>query len=141
MTTRFKICIIEDDAEDIQLLTDAFESIDTNIRLEITSFQSPLNFLKSLSIFTSNELPHLLIIDLKMPEFNGLEILKRLKNDKKLEHIRVITLTSSSSAQDIKDAYHHGADAYHVKPLEYEHLCEFACLVANYWGRFTVHAQ
>ena len=61
----------------------------------------------------------MVLLDLKMPKINGLEVLKAIKADEHLKTIPVVVLTSSRETQDLAECYRHGANAYVVKPVEY----------------------
>ena len=72
--------------------------------------------------------PHVILLDLRLPKIDGLEVLKTLKKDKKLRDIPVVVLTSSDSELDIAKACEYQADSYMVKPLDFD---KFAVLMRD----------
>ncbi len=73
------------------------------------------------------------LLDLKLPKVNGIEVLQRLKADERTKDIPVVVLTSSAESRDMSDAYRYGVNSYLTKPIQFE---EFAKAVANlglYW--------
>ena len=77
--------------------------------------------------------PLLILLDLKLPKVNGLEVLRRLRGDGRTGSIPVIVFTSSTEEQDILDSYRLGANSYIRKPVDYGQFCQDMGLVMNYW--------
>lgn len=75
----------------------------------------------------------LIILDIKMPKVDGLEVLKRVKSHPVLKFIPVVILTSSSIEEDIKTSYEHHANAYIVKPVSYNEFREAVKLLGKFW--------
>lgn len=83
----------------------------------------------------SAQLPAVILLDLKLPQVDGLEVLRRIRADARLRLVRVVMLTSSSEARDIQASYELGADSFVRKPVEYETYMEAVGLVGRYWAR------
>lgn len=78
-------------------------------------------------------LPRLIMLDLKLPKVDGLEILRRLKADERTKLIPVVVLTSSREENDRVKSYHYGANSYIVKPVEAESFFEAVKKIGLYW--------
>lgn len=77
--------------------------------------------------------PVLVLLDLKLPKVNGLEVLRRIKGDIRTRSIPVIIFSSSTEEQDIQSAYHIGANSYIYKPVDYNRCCDSLKQVTAYW--------
>jgi two-component system response regulator len=78
-------------------------------------------------------LPRLILLDLKMPKVNGLEVLRKIREDKRTRMIPVVVLTSSKESRDIAEAYKLGANSYIEKPLEFDKYMSAVSAIAEYW--------
>lgn len=137
MTKTYKICIIDDDPEDIQLAKDALMQVDLDIKLDIVDYTNGLDYLNELISFDNNRPPDLILLDIKMPRFDGIDMIRRLRGDKRFTCATLIVLSSSASLSDIEQAYALGANAYHIKPMDFEELCNLTRKILDYWA-FTV---
>jgi two-component system response regulator len=77
--------------------------------------------------------PLLVLLDLKLPKVNGLEVLRRIREDGRTRSIPVIVFTSSTEEQDILDSYRLGANSYIRKPVDYGQFCDDLKQVMTYW--------
>jgi len=77
--------------------------------------------------------PLLVLLDLKLPKVNGLEVLRRMRGDARTRSIPVIVFTSSTEEQDILDSYRLGANSYIRKPVDYGQFCDDMKQVMTYW--------
>ena len=77
--------------------------------------------------------PRLILLDLKMPKVDGIEVTKVIKNDKATRHIPIVIMTSSEEEQDISKSYSLGVNSYIVKPLDFESLANVASQAGYYW--------
>lgn len=77
--------------------------------------------------------PLLILLDLKLPKVNGLEVLRRMRDDARTRSIPVIVFTSSTEEQDILDSYRLGANSYIRKPVDYGQFCDSMKQVMTYW--------
>ena len=95
-----------------------------------------LEFLFGTGRHTGRDLalsPLLVLLDLKLPKVNGLEVLRRIRDDGRTRSIPVIVFTSSTEEQDILDSYRLGANSYIRKPVDYGQFCGDLKQVMNYW--------
>ena len=77
--------------------------------------------------------PRLILLDLKMPRVNGIEVTREIKADERTKRIPIVIMTSSKEESDIVDSYNLGANSYIVKPLDFESLAEVARQAGFYW--------
>jgi CheY-like chemotaxis protein len=137
-TREFIVLLVEDDLNDIFLVKRAFKMARLETPLQVvTDGEDAIRYLKGEGKFADREtypLPHLVVMDIKMPRRTGFEVLEWIKTDGTLRRIPVIIVSSSDRPQDVNRAYELGANAYMVKPvdfLEVEHLFES---ITHYWG-------
>jgi two-component system response regulator len=81
----------------------------------------------------AEELPRLIILDLKMPKVDGLEAIRKLKSDKRTCMIPLVLLSSSKEDKDIRESYRLGVNSYIVKPVEFEGYVKVVSTVGLYW--------
>jgi CheY-like chemotaxis protein len=77
--------------------------------------------------------PRLILLDLKMPKVDGIEVTRTIKGDPKLRHIPIVIMTSSQEERDVSESYSLGANSYIVKPLDFEALANVASQAGYYW--------
>jgi CheY-like chemotaxis protein len=77
--------------------------------------------------------PRLMLLDLKLPKVDGLEVLRRLKNDPRTQAIPVVMLTSSREERDIVESYQLGVNSYIVKPVDFEQFSQAVSNIGLYW--------
>ena len=136
------ILIVDDSEEDVELTIFALreENRITNDIEVIYDGEEALDYLCRQGKF-QNRLdikPALIILDLKMPKFNGFEILKTIKNDEQLRYIPVVIFTSSNEEKDIIRSYNNGANAFVVKPVDSKQFSEAIKQLGMFWGVVNV---
>ena len=77
--------------------------------------------------------PKVILLDLKLPKVDGLEVLRQIKGDARTRHIPVVVLTSSREEQDVIRTYQLGVNSYVVKPVDFEKFCESVTKLGWYW--------
>jgi len=77
--------------------------------------------------------PRLILLDLKMPKVDGIEVTRIIKGDPKMRHIPIVIMTSSKEERDISESYSLGANSYIVKPVDFEALANVASQAGYYW--------
>lgn len=126
------ILLVEDRSVDVDLTKRAFAK---------RKLLNPLNVAgdgeEVLALFDRWEagepMPICILLDLKMPKVNGLEVLHRLKNHPKFSTIPVIILTTSTEDSDVQEAYKLGCNSYIVKPVEFDKFMDVASKIEVYW--------
>ena len=84
-----------------------------------------------------DDLPRLVILDLKMPRVDGIEVLRRLKSDARTRHIPVVVMTSSEEQNDVAKTYDLGVNSYLVKPLDFAQFANMSRNAGLYWLVFN----
>lgn len=126
------ILLVEDRPIDIDLTLRALER-----RKLINPVQVARDGEEAIAYFERWEagepLPICILLDLRMPKINGLEVLRRLKSHPKFASIPVVVLTTSSEDSDIEEAYKLGCNSYIVKPVEFDKFLDVAAKIELYW--------
>ena len=126
------ILIVEDRAIDLDLTKRALER-----RHILNPIHEARDGEEALAYFQrwddGEELPVFILLDLRLPKVNGLEVLGKLKNHPKYSSIPVIVLTTSAEDSDINEAYKLGCNSYIVKPVEFEKFMQVATQIEVYW--------
>ena len=85
--------------------------------------------------------PHLILLDLRLPRVDGLEVLKTLKASEELRHIPVVVLTTSDADRDVTSAYQHHVNSYLVKPIGFEEFMQLMDHLGFYWLSWNTQPQ
>lgn len=131
-----EILLVEDNMNDAELALTALNEYNLANKVEhVKDGPEALDFMFGTGKYANKALatPKLILLDLKMPKLNGLEVLKKLKSDERTKKIPVIMLTSSQEEPDIEQAYALGANSYIVKPVEFDKFVESLKSVGFYW--------
>ncbi|GGL93881.1 response regulator [Deinococcus aerolatus] len=86
-------------------------------------------------------LPDLILLDLKMPQMDGLAVLDAIRADQALRDIPVVMLTTSGEDRDIRDSYAHGASAYVIKPLDFAQFRDAMRTIQAFWTKLNRHPR
>jgi CheY-like chemotaxis protein len=131
------ILIVEDNPIDLDLAKRAFLKCDI-----LNPIQTARDGMETLSYIerwlSGEELPAIILLDLKLPKLNGLDVLRKIKQEKICSNVPVIVLTSSSDHGDIRTAYECGANSYLIKPIGYDQFLELIILINQYWIKSNV---
>jgi CheY-like chemotaxis protein len=122
-----KILLVEDDPYDVELTLSALaENHLTNDIVVVRDGEKALDYLYRRRDYESRAVgnPAVMVLDLKLPKVDGLEVLKRIKTDPNLKVIPVVMLTSSREEQDLVRSYNSGTNAYVVKPVGFRDFVE-----------------
>ena len=84
-----------------------------------------------------SEMPQIILLDLKLPKIDGLEVLRRLRNDQRTKLLPVVVLTSSKEEQDLTESYSLGANSYIRKPVDFAQFTEAIRQLGLYWLVFN----
>lgn len=132
-----EILLVEDNPHDAELTIRALKknNIANNIR-HLKDGAEALDYLFSEGAFSGMDVipkPKAILLDLKMPKVNGIEVLKRIKSDERTRYIPVIVLTSSNEDPDVMTCYSLGANSYIVKPVDFEGFLKAVSELGMYW--------
>jgi CheY-like chemotaxis protein len=132
-----RILLVEDDPMDMELTLTALEEKNlANEVLVVHDGEEALNFLYSRASFRMRAPgnPVLILLDLKLPKVDGLEVLRQIKSDEILRTIPVVMLTSSREEQDVVDSYKLGVNAYVVKPIDFHDFLSAVKEIGLFWA-------
>lgn len=126
------ILLVEDNPVDVDLTLRALAK--RKLTNPVTVVRDGAAALDWIPRWESGELwPSLILLDLKLPKVNGLEVLRQFKTHSKLRAIPVVVLTTSNEDLDIHAAYQLGANSYIVKPMDFDKFIEVAAQIELYW--------
>ncbi|MDQ8202181.1 response regulator [Pelagicoccus sp. SDUM812003] len=132
-----KILLVEDDSRDVELTLMALEKYKLSNKIVVTrDGVEALDYLYKRGKFenTSNDLPVVILLDLKMPRMNGIEVIRTLKSDERMRIIPIVVLTSSQEDLDLKECYRLGVNAYVVKPVRFSEFVEAVENIGVFWA-------
>jgi two-component system response regulator len=131
------VLLVEDNPDDVHLTLHAFNKLEQKIKLNVVNDGvQAMDYLLGRGIYAgknSAPLPSLILLDLKMPRINGLEVLQQIRNNILTQFIPVVILTSSKEEQDIIDCYSLNANSYIRKPIDFEQFSRTIQVIADYW--------
>jgi CheY-like chemotaxis protein len=136
MATPGRILLVEDDPNDVELTLSALrESHLANEVVVARDGEEALDYLYRRGAYTTREEgnPLVVLLDLKLPKVDGMEVLERTKADPDLKTIPVVVLTSSREEQDLVRSYHSGTNAYVVKPVDFHEFVEAVKELGLFW--------
>jgi two-component system, response regulator len=126
-----EVLLIEDNNEDAELTIRVLKKHNlANNLVHLQDGEAALDFLFAEG---SNNVPRLILLDLKMPKVDGIEVLRKIKTDEQRKIIPVVMLTSSKEERDIIESYKLGVNAYVVKPVEFEKFVEAVAQLGLFW--------
>jgi len=138
MTVELKrILLVEDDPRDIELILNALNDSNLANTIEIAhDGVEAMDYLYRRNTFKSRPVgnPIVILLDIKMPRMDGIQVLEQLKSDKQLKSIPVVILTSSRETKDLDDCYKLGVNAYVVKPVRFSDFYEAVKQVGVFWA-------
>ncbi|MDP2755472.1 MAG: response regulator [Nitrospirota bacterium] len=130
------ILLVEDNPDDVELTIHALKKNNIVNSVEIVrDGQEGLDYLfyKGKYSNSNHQLPGLILLDLKLPKVDGIEILKNIKVDRKLKLIPVVVLTSSKEERDVIESYNLGVNSYIRKPVDFDQFVETVKQIGFYW--------
>jgi CheY-like chemotaxis protein len=138
MATPLKcILLVDDSPRDIELVLDALAQ--NSLANEVVALRDGvelLDYLYRRGPFADRSAgnPAVVLLDLKMPRVNGIEVLRQIKSDPELKTIPVVVMTSSREESDVAASYHLGVNAYIAKPVHFAAFVEAVKLVGAFWA-------
>jgi CheY-like chemotaxis protein len=137
MATLGRILMAEDDPKDVELTLTALDEY--NLANEVVvarNGEEALDYLYCRGLFAGrgNDNPAVLLLDLKLPKVDGLEVLKQIRSDEALRLIPVVVLTSSHEERDMVASYELGVNAYVVKPVDFHEFVNAVKELGVFWA-------
>jgi CheY-like chemotaxis protein len=137
MTLLKRILLAEDDAKDVELILTALEAHKLANEVIVThDGAEALDYLYARNKYAGrpNGNPAVMLLDLKMPKLDGLEVLRKIKADDDLKTLPVVILTSSKESHDLDECYRLGVNAYVVKPVQFAAFVEAVRELGIFWA-------
>lgn len=135
------ILLVEDNPDDVELTEMAFQGQNIINHMSVArDGQEALDWLFCEGEFSQREPkgpPTLILLDLRLPKLDGLEVLKRIRQDERTKLLPVVILTSSKEEQDIVSTYQLGANSYIRKPVDFEQFSRAVRDLGFYWLRLN----
>jgi CheY-like chemotaxis protein len=139
------ILLVEDDPAHAEIVRRNFEkSRIANRLIHVSDGQAALDYLYGREAFSDPLLsprPGLVLLDLRLPKIDGLEVLKTIKDDAVLNQIPVVILTTSAAESDVARAYDSHANSYLVKPVDFTQFVELMEVLGYYWLVWNQHPK
>ncbi len=131
------ILLVEDNPMDVDLTRRAFLRRGIANPIEVArDGEEALLYLDGWGL--KDELPVVILLDLKLPKVDGLEVLNRFKNHRRFRSIPVVILSTSSEDSDIQTAYREGANSYIVKPVDFDKFMQVVDHIQTYWCTLNI---
>jgi CheY-like chemotaxis protein len=131
------ILLVEDNPDDVKLTLHAFKKCNIANRVEVVSDgAAALDYLFGTGAYAGRDLsdhPAVVLLDLKLPKVDGLEVLRRIRADQRSKRQPVVVLTSSQEEHDVVASYDLAANSYIRKPVDFEQFSEAAHQLGMYW--------
>jgi two-component system response regulator len=131
-----EVLLVEDNPRDAELTMRALSKRHlANHVAHVTDGQAALDFLFREGPYAQrgDAYPQVVLLDLKLPKVDGIEVLRQIRGDQRLKALPVVVLTSSREESDIVKTYHLGVNSYIVKPVEFENFSEAVSNLGFYW--------
>lgn len=132
-----EILLVEDSESDLKLTLRALKKANVANRIEVArDGEEALDFLFARGAHSGRlerEHPRLVLLDLKLPKVDGLDVLRAIKGDLSLRNVPVVILTSSPEQKDIVETYNLGVNSYIVKPVDFERFMTAVGEIGMYW--------
>jgi len=137
MNSEVEILLIEDNFNDAELAIRALKKNSfANNLVHLNDGAEGIDFIFAQGNYIDRNIknsPRLILLDLKMPKINGVDVLKKIKSDSRTRKIPVVILTSSKEDPDIQECYDLGANSYIVKPVEFGEFVKVMSNLGLYW--------
>jgi two-component system response regulator len=132
-----EILLVEDNPNDVELTLRAFKKNNLTNPIEVVhDGAEALEFVFCTGAYANrniNNTPKVILLDLKLPKVDGLEVLRRIKADPRTQTIPIVVLTSSREESDIVESYQLGVNSYIVKPVDFDQFVDSVRTIGFYW--------
>lgn len=132
-----EILLVEDNPDDVELALHALKRNNFSNHIHVArDGVEALDFVFATGLYAGRDMtdvPRVILLDLKLPKVDGLEVLRRIKADARTRMIPVVVLTSSREERDIVESYQLGVNSYIVKPVDFQQFTEAVRELGLYW--------
>ena len=132
-----EILLVEDNPNDVELTLHAFKKHNLANHIKVVrDGAEALDYLFATGVFAGRDINHhpkVILLDLKLPKVDGMEVLRRIKADARTKLIPVVVLTSSREESDLVESYKLGVNSYIRKPVDFEQFTESVRTIGMYW--------
>jgi two-component system response regulator len=137
MTSQVEILLVEDNIHDAEMTIRSLKKVNlANNLFHVKDGEEALEFIFAQGKFAGRDLvnaPKVILLDIKMPKVDGIEVLRRIKADEATRCIPVVIMTSSKEELDIVSSYELGVNSYVVKPVDFEGFAKAVSELGLYW--------
>jgi two-component system response regulator len=127
------VLLVEDNPDDLELALHAFKLNQISDEIQVARDGAEALQLLFAAADTESHLPRVVLLDMKLPKVDGLEVLRRLRADPRTRRLPIVMLTASAQEHDIIESYELGVNSYIVKPVEYQRFSETVGQLGLYW--------
>lgn len=128
------ILLVEDNADHVELITRALQTNNVLNEVHVVSNgEEALDYLHQRGAYADAPRPGLILLDIKLPRIDGIEVLRRIKTDATLKTIPVVMLTTSADEKEMMESYQYGANSYIVKPVDFQQFMAVVKDLKLYW--------
>ena len=137
MLNQVEVLLVEDNVHDAEMTIRALRKVNlANNLIHVKDGEEALDFIFAKGKFSDRQqtdLPKVILLDIKMPKVDGIEVLRQLKSRESSKTIPVVIMTSSKEEQDIINSYQLGVNSYVVKPVDFEGFARAVSQLGMYW--------
>ena len=137
MNNEIEILLVEDNMSDAEMTIRALKKNNLGHKMfHVKDGEEALEFIFATGKYqerTAENTPKVILLDLKMPKVNGIEVLQKIRSDDRTKKIPVVVLTSSNEEPDIQECYRLGVNSYVVKPVQFEKFIKAVSELGLYW--------
>lgn len=137
MHNQIEVLLVEDNMHDAEMTIRSLKKVNlANNLVHVKDGEEALDFIFARGKFAgreSTDLPKVILLDIKMPKIDGIEVLRQLKSRESSKAIPVVIMTSSREEQDIISSYQLGVNSYVVKPVDFEGFARAVSQLGLYW--------
>jgi len=135
--SRVEVLLVEDNPHDAEMTIRALKKVNlANQLIHVKNGAEALDFIFARGAFAEREIenkPRVILLDIKMPKVDGIEVLRQIKSNDTTRMIPVVIMTSSKEEQDIITSYNLGVNSYVVKPVDFEGFAKAVSELGYYW--------